>query len=318
MNRRGFCKTSENGNHLRNKPPNDTALEPSISTPSAANSIWKPLQYTDTKSRSRSVERLMKTHTSTKSSACVFTGFLVAVFSATIAEADLVQVPDTPFTNAGESTSSPFSAGHPIFHQQIYSASAFPHGGTIDKIKFRNDNRWGRIYGPTDIELQVAIAYTATTVANPIGWFALNIGDDFTVVLDGTITESYDGTEPEGSFDFVLDVANRFTYDPSKGNLLVQIIVLGPDDGFTRFDAAGPYEQDVTTTIQRHYDWAYPVGSIGQRNRPFGLVTQFEFVPEPSAFALFGIALLSLCASRRVMLCRSLTNAKKYCRVARM
>jgi hypothetical protein len=209
------------------------------------------------------------------------------------AASQLVQIP----AGFGDSSNAyPFSVG-PRRYQQIYSASAFPSvfskGNTIDKIMFRNeeDPVWDLPYGPTQINLQISLAYAKTKVATASSVFADNIGSNFTVVMDEVIVRSNDGTGPIAAFDFVLDVANTFTYDPTKGDLLLQVLVRS-QEGFTFFDAASSSQQSVTTRI-----WSGGVnatsGNVGlgfSDNRPYGLVTQFEFVPEPGTAALLGLA----------------------------
>src|SRR4051812_13842304 len=109
--------------------------------------------------------------------ACVsmLTTFLVVCSTG----AQLVQVPDlSGFGN--QSNAYPFSSLiGPMRYQQIYASSAFPHGGIIDNIMFRNDKDTGRLYAPTDIDVQVAFAYAATIVRTASPTFANNIGDNF-------------------------------------------------------------------------------------------------------------------------------------------
>jgi hypothetical protein len=148
-------------------------------------------------------------------------------------------------------------------------------------------------------DLQVAFAHAATTVHNASATFANNIGSDFTIVLDETITTSLSGAVGQASFDFVLEVANNFTYDPSRGDLLLQIIVRDSDSTVSLDSSFNP-EQFVTTRVYST-DLNQPRGTVGfalTNQRTYGLVTQFAFVPEPSAFALLGVALLSLSANR--------------------
>jgi hypothetical protein len=215
--------------------------------------------------------------------------------------AQLVQVPKlSEFGNSNNAYPfSPLFGSRSVRYQQIYASSAFPHGGIIDKIMFRNDEIFRNDYPPADIDLQVAFAYAATTVdtASPI--FADNIGDGFTIVLDEVITKSYDDSVPTDMFDFVLHVDNTFNYDPTLGELLVQVLVRNRDY-FAVFDASLSPQQSVTTRIFA----ALPTSTMGEvggiDNQPFGLVTQFEFaIPEPSAFALLGVAGIFATLTRR-------------------
>ena len=223
------------------------------------------------------------------------------------ASGPLVQVPN--LSGFGNSNNvAPFFTGFaPMRYQQIYAASAFPQGGTIDKFMFRSDEQFGSKYGPTSIDLQVAFAYAATTVNNPSTVFANNIGTDFTVVLDGVITRSNNGPLPTSSFDFVFDVANTFNYDPTKGDLLVQILARNRGLQFTSFDASLSPQQNVTARIVSDGTTSGLTATTGMLNnidplQPYGLVTQFEFVsvPEPSclALAIFGAMIFGVSRSR--------------------
>jgi hypothetical protein len=197
--------------------------------------------------------------------------------------------------------STPFGS---IRYQQIYAASEFPHGGIIDEVRFRDVNRSVHApYGPVDIDLQVAFAYAATTVATASTTFASNIGDDFTIVLDGVITESLDVSIPDSAFDFVLEVANTFEYNPSQGDLLMQVVVRNTSN-FTSFDmiASDVTPHQATTRIianTTNSEVGFIEGPIG--NRMFnGLRTQFAFVPEPSSiFFLLTAFLVPLRCRRR-------------------
>lgn len=227
---------------------------------------------------------------------------LAHLLSALPAGAQLVQVPNLPeFGNSNNKF--PFSPhSFPMRYQQIYASSAFPHGGIIDKIKFRHDQGEGMFNTyEVEIDIQVAFAYAATTVDTPSPVFDYNIGNDFTIVFDGTTFQSHQGAPPTLDFKFILDVANTFTYDPSRGDLLMQVLVRDPSADFTVFDASGSPQQNVTTRI-----WSLgtdaTIGTIGLPccpMGPYGLVTQFEFIPEPSSIAQLGAMLLLMIAHRR-------------------
>ncbi len=208
--------------------------------------------------------------------------------------AQLVQVPNLS-TFGNQANAFPFSSAYgPMRYQQIYASSAFPHGGIIDKIMFRNDEGVGKSF-EVDIDLQIAFAYATTTVGTASTIFDRNIGDDFTIVLDDIIHQSNDSSLPRTAFGFILDVANTFTYDPSRGDLLVQILVRDTYD-FTWFDASWSPQQDVTTRI-RTVGINESTGLAGLQEHfatyPYGLVTQFQFVPEPSSETLL-LVLLSV------------------------
>jgi hypothetical protein len=204
----------------------------------------------------------------------------------------LVEVPDLPgFGNRSDAV--PFALSTPVRYQQIYAASEFPHGGVIDKIMFRHDELLGAIYSSSTFDLQVAFAHAVTTVHTASATFSNNIGSDFTVVLDGVITNSFSGPVGQPSFNFILDVANSFTYDPTGGDLLLQMIVR-ESDATAILDTSFNPEQFVTTRVYTT-QLDQPRGMVGfapSNQRTYGLVTQFAFVPEQSTVSQLGVMLL--------------------------
>lgn len=226
---------------------------------------------------------------------------LIGNLLASAAFAQLVEVPSLP--DFGDSNNlAPFSSSEPMRYQQIYSASAFPHGGIIDKINFRHNEGSANVHGPIDFDLQVAISYAATTVATVSPVFAENIGDNFTIVFDGILTESHSAP---GSpvFGFVLDVSDTFVYNPAHGDLLVQILRRHELQRAPTFDASFQAQQQVTTRVYAASLDA-ETGEVGLGfgdNQLYGLVTQFEFlpVPEPASLALAAVAATFLPRRRR-------------------
>jgi hypothetical protein len=128
-----------------------------------------------------------------------------------------------------------------------------------------------------------------------------NHGPNKTLVHDGTMSFPVLGTgPPQGPRDFAdgTRLQTPFFYDPSQGNLLVERLVFAdsiPVPSPT-LDTQSTAEARVLAT------------NVGFPNTPTGILqnegpaTQFEFVPEPSAFVLTGLALVCLLAWRRKIL----------------
>jgi hypothetical protein len=216
---------------------------------------------------------------------------VIALFLFVISSSVSAVTVQIPNVGAGDSANAlPLSTpSGPTRYQQIYAASAFSRGGVIDQIRFRNDELYGLPYGPTSVSLQVSLAYAATTVQTASPVFANNIGNNLTVVLDGFVTLSNSGASSQ-TFDAVLDVSNTFSYDPSRGDLLVQILAR-EFNAFTFFDASSAAQQHVTTRIWsqfRNIDaLAGEVGPGFSDHSNYGAVTEFVFVPEsPSIVSL--------------------------------
>jgi len=166
-------------------------------------------------------------------------------------------------------------------YQQIYSASEFAVGGLIDALRFRR-NLGQAPFSTAGIDVQINLGYAATTVATASPVFGNNIGAEYVTVFDGLLDLSSNASGSPNPFDIVIDVADLFHFDPAQGDLLVDIYLRNsPLTGF--FDASGFNQQSATTRIV-----SFPgnvnatsgfVGSNTIDPRPYGLVTQFDFVP---------------------------------------
>jgi murein DD-endopeptidase MepM/ murein hydrolase activator NlpD len=168
-------------------------------------------------------------------------------------------------------------------YQQIYSASAFVSGGVIDAIRFR------RAYGQaaftsTTIDVNISLAYAATTVVTASPTFAANIGPGGLVnVYSGTLQLS--STSPDTSpnaFDVVINLMHPFTYNPAQGDLLLDISVLNSPGGQYYLEATPGGSQSLTTRIFAK-DMNAPTGYVGFFNSntaSYGLVTRFDFAPQ--------------------------------------
>jgi hypothetical protein len=119
--------------------------------------------------------------------------------------------------------------------------------------------------------------------------FASNVGADNTTVHNGALSLSSTATGPgPRPFDVIITLATPFVYDPSAGNLLLDVRNFG--GGLTtQFDAVGP------GTIGTNRVWANNVNdSTGLSFAEVGLVTGFTYepagpnpVPVPASAVLF-------------------------------
>jgi PEP-CTERM motif len=212
------------------------------------------------------------------------TGWLLASFvvCATPAFADSITV--------GSSTGAfvvPFgcgAAGCLGEYQQIYAATAFNGPITINQVAFES---WvGSAPNSLSDTFTLGLATTAATPAAPGTSYALNRGSDFTNVFAGTIEDAAVGS---GTFDFVINLATPFTYNPSNGNLLLDVhslsvVVNGPTNLVGFMFGNSP-------DTGRLYDFFGP--PISQPN--VGLLTQFTGsaaqTPEPASIALLATGL---------------------------
>lgn len=180
-------------------------------------------------------------------------------------------------TDGNFNNSFPFNIGGfgipTMRYQQIYSASQFSTAGIIDALRFRQDAAYSGNFTAT-LNVKIVLSYAARSTTTASSVFADNIGAGAVTVLDGLVTIS---STPSASsprpFDIVIDVANLFSYDPSRGDLLVDISMRNSPAFFIPFDAVG----DPTGTVTRIYqtDVNAPVGITPELN---GLITRFDML----------------------------------------
>jgi hypothetical protein len=163
-------------------------------------------------------------------------------------------------------------------YQQLYDASLFAGigPGFITQLVFRPDAS----ASPFSCTLPAMQINLSTTQQDDhlLFNFAKNIGPDNTVVFDrGSLTLSTDFTGPPGGpkdFDLVIDLTTPFFYDPSQGNLLLEIWNYGGGNCPSFDSVIDTGDEVVRVFTTKRLD-----------NRPatwrdtYGLVTGFTIVP---------------------------------------
>lgn len=109
--------------------------------------------------------------------------------------------------------------------QVYYDKSYFPSVITINQIRFRLDESVSSLSPRTIPDIQIGLS---TLVQNEFSdVLDENLGDDFIVVRErGPLTISSTGNSSNGitkDFDIVIDLDNPFKYDPTIGNLLMEV-----------------------------------------------------------------------------------------------
>lgn len=242
-------------------------------------------------------------------------GAVLAVLSLTsgLAHAQSVVVPNNKAAVEGNTDNAwPFNISHfglsSQRYQQVYDKSQFAALSgpeTITAILFRPDYAFGSAFSSTLPSIQIDLSTTSKTPDGLGTTFASNVGADDTVVFNGPLSLSSAFTGPAGGpkdFDIVINLMTPFLYDPTMGNLLLDVHNFS--GGFTaQFDA----DSTVGDSVSRVYTYA---SGVGAANADFadsiGLVTKFQFaspVPEPGSLALLatgGLPLLGLLRRRRM------------------
>ena len=205
-------------------------------------------------------------------------------------------------------------------YQQVFNASQFipTFAGfrqNISEILFRPDAIGaGSAFGPSTLSnVQISLSTTTSSSTSLDTTFANNVGLDNTQVFSGPLTlssqatDSGNGTTP--AFDISIPLTTPFLYDPSQGNLLMDIrnIGGGPSLNSLGFDAVG----DSTGIGASVASAPSPAGATDSTGTTGGfLITQFQItpegqqipppVPEPSQWgAAFAIGLLGVGLLRR-------------------
>jgi hypothetical protein len=196
-----------------------------------------------------------------------------------------VVVPNANATVEGTSSNSfPFTATATHFHyQQVYAANNFaalsgPH--SITAMHFRPNATSTAPVWENAFTLNLRLSTTTAGPDTLSATFADNVGGDEAVVYDGPITISTEQVTPispgPAFFDVVINFQTPFIYDPSRGNLLVNLTRDGGTIGTNRFldavTAVGDAVGRVTTST---------VGATTGTVSSIGLVTRF--VLEPAA-----------------------------------
>jgi hypothetical protein len=211
----------------------------------------------------------------------VFGLALWGVLAGSVVHAAVIVVPSLTTQEGNTNSGAPFSLGinNSMRFQQVYAASAFvslPGPHLITHLAFRPDGDFGYPTSFTIPDIQINLS---TTSASPDGLspvFQDNVGSDEIVVFSGSLSLSTAFTGPEGgpkAFDLIIPLQTPFLYDPSDGNLLLDVRNFSGAPGFP-FDAQSA-SGDPISWILNNGDVN---GADGSPNTA-GLVTQFTLSP---------------------------------------
>ena len=209
--------------------------------------------------------------------------FLFALASAGMAWAQTqIVVPDGLENVEGNSSSADLFVNGTAHLQQVYASTVFQIGAPIariDAISFRIDTGFqGTFLGSWSLSMFMSTTTRSVDNLSPV--FNDNVGADFVRVFGGPmgilVRDSDVNPRP---FEVVVRLESPFFYEPSKGNLSIDILAAG-----TR-NLALDAQISVGDSVGRVY--ANPDALTGTVDS-LGLSTRFDItpVPEPSAIAL--------------------------------
>ena len=215
-------------------------------------------------------------------------GLVALGLTAAPAQAQIIFAPNAfAATNGGgKASTAPFN--NVSRYQQIYTASQFSaltSPELITQIAFRPATGQGALTH-TDTHIQFDLSTTTGAVSSLSSTFATNVGPDDQVVYNSALTFTSAGspTSGAGPFDLLVTLTTPFLYNPSAGNLVLDIrnfdstftgFVDGGSDPSTRLNFVDNSTTAATGTVQN-----------------FGLSTRFTFAPVPEASTTVSLGLL--------------------------
>jgi hypothetical protein len=228
------------------------------------------------------------------------------------APAATIVAPNSYETNeANNAGSFPFN-NFTSRYQQAYAASEFVASPiSITEIAFRTDALQAATSWANLLTFTIRLSTSANAVGSLSTTFADNIGADDTLVYTASaqlFTGTNAGAPGPNAFDLILALATPFTYDPSAGDLLLEVLMdtntkLLPLSGISYLDAVESTTALFDVGVQRVWN---SVGDVGATDgdtdlHGYGLVTRFTYsaVPEPGTGLLVIAGLLTLAAHRR-------------------
>jgi hypothetical protein len=198
--------------------------------------------------------------------------------------------------NSGELNAFPFSGSYQDSfgadrYQQVYNSSLF--GGSPTSISSITFYSGGSPFGPNaDGTYTLSLSTTAASVNGLDTDMANNVGPNDETFFSGTLP-AYPST-PGGAMTFTI--ASPFLYDPSAGNLLLDIQISGVTNGSTALFVA--QDGDFGTDSSRM------VNGNAEGTSSYGLVTTFGLgttsVPEPGSLTLAMIGLAAVAGLSRL------------------
>jgi hypothetical protein len=211
-----------------------------------------------------------------------------AILAGSIASAAVLVVPNNLAATEGNTNNVyPFnidSFPSTQRYQQVFAGSAFASVSgpqLITQIAFRPDGPNGFPFSSTIANIQFNLSTTNAAIDGLSLIFADNVGSDDTVVFSGSLSlSSADTGPPEGpkAFDIVINLQVPFLYDPSAGNLLLDVRNISGGNT-TTFDAEVTSGDPVSRTSTFFGNVNSPTADFADT---LGLVTQFTITPAPA------------------------------------
>lgn len=214
--------------------------------------------------------------------------FMVLV--GTVASANTLVVPNAQ-ANAPGNFPIALSGGAARV-QEVIGSGQFPGPVTIVAIRVRSSTGTGAARASNAsllITLSTTQAYpnTANGHALPNPAYADNLGPDATVVYNGPFSDSSPGCAAPGPcpFDIVLPLSTPFSYDPSKGRLLIDQMASAPIGTVTGSLVGVAFADPTSSTVAAvSGDPTQPTGAVNTVGFALGLDIATPCVPKSNTY----------------------------------
>ena len=164
---------------------------------------------------------------------------------------------------------SGISSGQSLEYQQVYASSAFSGPVSITALTFFFASEFGGSSLVLDGSYKVSLSTTSAPISGLSSTAANNIGPDNT--LFATFVVSSHNVDSNPSFTIT---GVPFTYDPGKGNLLIDFVVTNQDN--VPNGTGNGYDQADDSGTQTSRLYAFDSSGVGTADS-IGLVTEFTY-----------------------------------------
>lgn len=235
---------------------------------------------------------------------------VLAIALAPGAFAATVVIPNAQTNVEGnEANAFPFgrtaASNEPYRYQQVYNASGFGEQAepiTIEALNFRPDhnNAVTNTITVQSIEVRLSTTQVAANGLDNVN-FANNIGPDATLVYSGSLVWPIPSAGSPRPFELPLVFTTPFVYDPSAGNLLLEVYNLSEQFAFEyTLDTQNWPDDEISRIVEVVIPSSgeHEIPPVGSGSR--GLVTQFVYTaPELGSIGAGITALFALATLRR-------------------